>query len=287
MSSTLESGVASRRIEIEVGGADPVELRYLEAGEGPPVVLLHGIGLDAAAVSWRYALPGLARDRRVLAPDFPGHGESDKPEREYTTEYFVSVLREFLDALDLDGASLVGTSMGGAVAMGHLLEGGRAAALVLASSHGLGRDAPWRIPGYFLLRTPFFDSVLGANLGANPATVAGGLASMAVDPDPEFVADVRRTVTDPAVARTLGSWQRDEFRPCGLKTCYLDRLDELDVPTLLIHGNQDPIFPVAWSERASERLPDGRLVPFESCGHWSSREHPERFNRVVGQFLGA
>lgn len=57
------------------------------------------------------------------------------------------------------------------------------------------------------------------------------------------------------------------------------------MPTLLIHGREDPIFPIAWAERAAERIPDSEFVPFERCGHWPPREHPEKFDRVVGDFL--
>lgn len=280
----LKAGVESRRIEIEVGG-ESIGLRYLTAGESddPPVVLLHGIGLDAASVSWKHALPHLAREHRVVAPDLPGHGESDGMD-DYTNESYIDVLDAFLGALGIERASLVGISMGGAVALGHALDDGeRIERLVLVDSYGLGRDAAWRPGGAALLNTPGFDGWLGAGL-LNPALVASSLASLTVTPSSGFVADVQRAV-GPTAAGALGAWQRDEFRACGLRTCYLDRLDELDVPTLLIHGREDPIFPIAWSERAAERIPTSEFVAFERCGHWPPREHPEKFERVVGDFL--
>ena len=277
-------GVESKRIGIDVGD-ESIGIRYLAAGEGECVILLHGIGLDAASVSWKHTLPALAEDHCVIAPDFPGHGESDEAS-EYTMESYRAVLAGLFDALDIERASLVGISMGGAVALGHALDHQeRVERLVLADSYGLGRDAAWRPGGAALLNTPGIDGWLGAGL-ANPALVASSLAGLTVTPSPEFVADVERAV-EPSAASALAAWQRDEFRACGLRTCYLDRLDELDVPTLLIHGREDPIFPIAWSERAADRIPDGEFVPFERCGHWPPRERSEKFDRVVGDFLRA
>jgi pimeloyl-ACP methyl ester carboxylesterase len=275
-------GVESKRISVEAGD-ESLDIRYLAAGEGDPVLLLHGIGLDAASVSWKHTLPHLAANHRVIAPDFPGHGESDGTD-EYTMASYRAVLDGLLDALDIERASLVGISMGGAVALGHALDNGeRIEQLVLVDSYGLGRDAPWRPGGAALLNTPGFDGWLGAGL-LNPALVASSLAGLTVNPAPGFVTDVQRAV-GPTAARALGTWQRDEFRACGLQTCYLDRLDELDVPTLLMHGREDPIFPIAWSERAAERISDSEFEAFERCGHWPPREHPEKFNRLVSDFL--
>lgn len=276
-----QADAESKRIEVDTGG-ESVDIRYLTAGEGDPVILLHGIGLDAASVSWKHLLPHLAENHRVIAPDFPGHGESDGAE-EYTMASYLAVLDGLLDALAIERASLVGISMGGAVALGHALDDERIERLVLVDSYGLGRDAPWRPGGAALLNTPGFDGLLGVGL-LNPALVATSLAGLTVNPSSGFISDVQRAV-GPAAARALGAWQRDEFRACGLQTCYLDRLDELDVPTLLVHGREDPIFPIAWSERAAERIPTSEFVPFERCGHWPPREHPEKFDRVVSDFL--
>ncbi|WP_049901695.1 alpha/beta fold hydrolase [Halococcus agarilyticus] len=287
MQTQSTAHVESKRVGVAVDG-DSVELRYLAAGQAEadesPIVLLHGIGLDAAGVSWKHLLPQLGRENRVLAPDLPGHGESDAPDIAYTTDYYRDTLQAFLASLDVENVRLVGISMGGALALGHALDGGQVERLVLVDSYGLGRDAPWRPGGYGLLRTPGFDQFLSAGFKSNPAAVAGSLASLTVATSPEFVADVQKSITTDA-ARALARWQRDEFRASGLKTCYRDRLGELDVPTLLVHGREDPIFPVAWSERAAERIPEASCEIVERCGHWPPREQSEGFNRVVGEFL--
>lgn len=105
------------------------------------------------------------------------------------------------------------------------------------------------------------------------------------DRDPAFVADVREAVSDPATARALVSWQRSEFGACGLRTCYLDRLGELSRPTLLIHGRDDPVFPVTCAVRAHDRIEQSTFHAVDRCGHWSPREQPAQFNRLVRDFL--
>jgi pimeloyl-ACP methyl ester carboxylesterase len=166
MAAQTGQDVASRRVDLDVRterDTSEVGVRYFDAGTGggdegkPPVVLLHGIGLDAAAISWKRVVPVLARDRRVLALDFPGHGGSDKPARSYTTPYYAGVLDAFLDSIDVERAALVGISMGGGIALGRALDSPeRVSRLVLVDSHGLGRDAPWRAPGFLSLWMPGF-----------------------------------------------------------------------------------------------------------------------------------
>jgi pimeloyl-ACP methyl ester carboxylesterase len=134
--TTMSPRITSDRVELTVDG-DDIGLHYRTGGSGPPLVLLHGIGLDAATVSWRHALPALAGDRTVYAPDLPGHGESDKPDRAYTTAYYLEVIEAFLDELDIDEPALGGLSMGGALALGHTLDSGPVERLVLVDSYGL------------------------------------------------------------------------------------------------------------------------------------------------------
>ncbi len=274
-------GIDSERTTLTVDG-DDVGIRCLTGGEGPPLVFLHGIGIDAATVAWRHALPALATEYSVYAPDLPGHGESDKPRRTYTTDYFVEALDAFLADRGLEGAGLVGLSMGGAVALGHALDGGDPERLVLVDSYGLGEDAHWRSPAGALVRSPFGGGLLWGSVSTR-AGVRTCLAGLAGDGVPEsLVEDVRGAVSRASV-RTLRSWQRHEFRARGLRTDYSDRLRALDVPTTLVHGERDPLFPVSWSRRAAERLSSAELRVFEGCGHWPPRERPSAFVRAVAR----
>ena len=280
----------SKQVTVATGSrrrrANETTVRYLDAGEGPPVVLLHGIGLDAAAISWKHAIPELADTHRVIAPDLPGHGESDKPRRRYTTEYYIETLDAFLTELGLETVSLAGISMGGCIALGYALEND-VDRLALVDSYGLGTDAPWRPMAAMGLRLPLAGTALWQTMGVNEGTVRDTLRGYVTRASEEFVGEIHDVLQDPDCGRTLRSWQRSEFRADGFKTCYLDELADLRAPTLLVHGDDDTLLPASWSERAAAELTDSELHVFENCGHWPPREHPERFNSVLAEFLAS
>lgn len=281
----------SRHVSLSVPGPDgsrgepdEVSVRYRVAGEGPPLVLVHGVGLDAGDVSWRYALPALAGSHRVYAPDLPGHGDSEKPDRRYTTPYFRTALEAFLDRLGLNGAGLVGVSMGGGIALGHALDN-PVEKLVLVDSYGLGADAGWRPPAWAMLRTPFAHRTWWRSIASSRFAVRTHLDTLTGDSAPrDLVEDVYRAVQVTDVGRTVASWQRSEFRATGLRTDHSDRLAGLDADVLFVHGAADPLIPMGWSKRAAE-VTGGELALFEDVGHWPPREQPERFNRRVRTFL--
>ncbi|MFB6166585.1 MAG: alpha/beta fold hydrolase [Haloarculaceae archaeon] len=261
-------------------------IRYRDVGDGPPVVLLHGVGLDAARISWKHAIPALAETHRVIAPDLPGHGDSDKPNRRYTTDYYIDVVESFVDALDLASVAVAGISMGGAIALGYALRND-VERLALIDSYGLGTDAPWRPAASVALRVPVMDQLLWNTMGMTEGTVRGTLSGYTDQAPPEFVEEVHEIMQDPACGRTLRSWQRSEFRACGFRTCYLEELSDLSVPTLLVHGENDTLLPSTWSERAAARLPDSELHVLADCGHWPPRERPSRFNGLLTDFFAS
>ena len=100
---------------IEVEG---LRVHYQTAGQtAAPVLLLHGGGYDSASLSYKHSFGPISQYHRVIAPDWPGYGESDKPRVRYSTEYYMDFLGRLMDALGLEKASLVGISMGGAVSL--------------------------------------------------------------------------------------------------------------------------------------------------------------------------
>lgn len=276
----------SRTATVTPAGADPVSLRYLVAGDGPPVVLVHGIGIDAAGVSWKHVVPELASDHTVYALDLPGHGASEKPSIRYTTDYFRRALAAFIEDHGLAGAALAGVSMGGSVALAHALEDGDPERLALIDSYGLGGDAYWRPAAAVALRTPGLGQHIWSGVGSSKAAVRSSLAGLTGGtPAESFVEDVHRTVQDEAVLRTMRTWQRSEFRATGLRTDYSDRLAELSTPTLLVHGARDPLLPPSWSRQAHASLPDSELHVMEKCGHWPPRERPGAVAGLLESFL--
>ena len=280
----MSATIRSETVTLAADG-DSLDIHYRTGGDGPPLVFLHGIGLDAAGVSWRHALPALAADRTVYALDLPGHGDSDKPDRAYTTAYYRAVLAAFLDAVDVENPGLVGVSMGGAVALGHALDGGPVERLVLVASYGLGRDAYWRTAAAGIFHTPILGNTLWQGVSASKPAIRAGLRGLgAREPSQELVTDVDAVVT-PRTVRAMRRWQRHEFQARGFRTDFSDRLDELDVPTLLVHGDVDPLLPTQWSRRAGEAIDGASVDIVANCGHHPPRERPEYFNAALRTFL--
>lgn len=265
-------------------------IHYLQAGqEGPPVVLLHGSGIDDAGLSWRPTIPALAESHRVFAPDWPGHGQSDDPDEPPSGSYYESVLESFLDKLGLEAVTLVGISMGGGAALGHALDyPERVRSLVLIDSYGLRNTIPGGIGTYFLANTPFAGMLGRQWASASKSTARASLGQFVHDTSAvseEFVTEVRQRLKQPGAGDTFMAFQRNEFGPRGVQTHYADELDELAPATLLVHGREDPLIPVSWSVDAAESIPEANLQVLDRCGHWPTRERPDAFIDRLQSFL--
>lgn len=277
------------RTEVRYVRAGGRRVRCLVAGEGPPVVLLHGGGIDAAAVSWREAIPRLANDFTVYAPDWPGYGGSDEPETTPSTPYYHEVLVDLLDSLDLERVALVGISMGGGVALSVSLDHPeRVSRLVLVDSLGLGGVVPGGYLGYLFTRIPYVSELTWALLRRSRRLWALSLRGIVADPGAiteDLLDDVAWAGRQPNAGRAFRTFQWTEVDRRGLATDFSDRFAELRMPTLLVHGESDPLVPVAWAVRAERQIPDAELCVLENCGHWPPREQPDRFVEAVGPFL--
>ena len=269
---------------------DGLRIHYLKAGEGnEPVLLLHGGGYDSASLSYKHSIGPISEHHRVLAPDWPGYGQSDKPKMEYTTEYYVGFLGRLMDALGLKKASLVGISMGGAISLGFALRSPqRVERLVLVDSHGLGGEVPGGAASEALVRLPLLNRLVWASLKRSRKMVEGSLQTVFYDPGAvteDLVDEVHRLVKEPGAGRAWRSWQENEIGREGLRTNYVDRLHELAVPTLILHGAEDKYVPVSRARRAHTLIEDSELHVFPQCGHWLTLERPEELNRAVSEFL--
>src|ERR671921_2191742 len=126
--------VAVEKQDVEIDG---LPIRYLAAGEGPPLVLLHGAGDNT--LDWKWVMPHLTATHRVYAPDLPGSPDSARPAADYSPAFFERFVASFVDALGIGRATFVGNSLGGLVALRLVLsEPARVTALVLVDSAGLG-----------------------------------------------------------------------------------------------------------------------------------------------------
>jgi pimeloyl-ACP methyl ester carboxylesterase len=272
----------------EMVRAGDIDTFYLEAGSGPPVVLLHGLG--ATNASMLPPLWDLARDHRVLAPDLPGFGGSGKPMRSYDFHFFAEWLRDFLDAMGIERAVLVGNSLGGRVA----LEAGlslpeRVDRLVLlcpSPAFLRGRQA---VPLVRLLRPEL--AVVPMLL--THRTVVEVARSMFSKPDrlrsewyDSFADEFLRVFASPRGRVAFFSAARQVYleKPSG-EGGFWDRLPALKRPALFVWGEKDWLVPARFAHHIGEALPNCESIILEDCGHVPQYELPYRTNRLIRDFL--
>lgn len=264
-------------------------LHYYTAGDpdAPPVILLHGGGIDSAKIAWRLLIDPLAETYYVFALDLPGYGKSDPPPREpYTTPFLLRTLRDFIETLRFTSVTLVGLSMGGALALGYAVHRPlRVAQLVLVDTYGIQDTAPFHPFARLALRAPVLaQDAVWELTRANRMILWAGLSRIFFNPlavDPLLLQDAAESIR----LELFYEWLNTEITDDGCLTNYTPRLPELNMPTLLVHGRFDPSIPVGWARRAAGMLPYGELVEIPFCGHWPNRERPHRFNRAVLEFL--
>ena len=260
-----------------------VRVRYIEAGEGAPLVLVHG--LTSSKVAWRENIEALAERHRVYAVDLPGHGDSDKHDVNYDSAFIVGLMREFVLGLGHERVAMAGISLGGAVSLYTALEHpGMVSKLMLCGSGALGREIAMVIR---LASLP----VVGEFMLGGPLDNVGAMArkcfyDKGLVPE-EVVDELRRTNSLPGARDAALTIIRKYISVWGVKSPYVvtERLRELDVPTMLFWGVEDEIIPVEHAYRAVQAIPGAGLHVFEECGHWPQMEHPEKFNRLMLEFL--
>jgi pimeloyl-ACP methyl ester carboxylesterase len=268
-----------------------LRIHYLQAGtEGRPVLLLHGGGLDAAGLSFQKTIPALAKRHRVFAPDLPGFGQSDPMPVTWRVEECVEFVGRLLDALGLKRASLVGVSMGGAFAVGFtLLAPERVDRLVLVDSAGLGNEIPGGLLSYFRVQLPLLDELSWTAVAASRTLARRNLGAALVSQKQVFSEEVLdkylRLARRTGAGAAFRQLQRSEYQWTGMRTNYLDRLSEIEVPTLLVHGMEDKIVPVTWAKRAHGLIKNSTIELISECGHLPPIEKPDLFNRLIRRFL--
>lgn len=268
-----------------------LRIHYYSVGEtGSPVILLHGGGVDSAWLSWKLTMPALAKAHRVLAPEMPGYGKSDRPARfNHTIEAYGGIVRDFMAALGCARASFVGVSMGGALALHIGLKyPERVIKLAPVASYGLQRTAPAHFLSYLFTRLPVSANLVYAALRSNRAWTQAGLARIFADPTRltgDLVDDAYEEICKPKAGQAFASFQRHELLPNRLRTNYMTRLGEIAAPACFIHGDKDGLVPLVCAQEAAARLPGARLHVMRDCGHWPQREQPEVFNTIISEFL--
>jgi pimeloyl-ACP methyl ester carboxylesterase len=261
---------------------------YRTAGEGPPLLLVHGI--TSSSRTWESVIPLLAEHFTVIAPDLLGHGESAKPRGDYSLGAYASGVRDLTAALGYDRVTIVGHSLGGGIAMQFAYQfPERVERLVLVSSGGLGRAVHLALRSAALPGAEFVLPLLGAahlhRAGNALGRVVGALGFRS-GPDLREVSAGLASFGDWEARRAFVHTVRGVIEPGGQRVNASDRLYlAADVPTLLVWGEQDPIIPVRHGRRAHELMPGSRLEVFEDAGHFPHGSEPARFARVLREFV--
>jgi pimeloyl-ACP methyl ester carboxylesterase len=263
-------------------------VRYRIGGDGPVILLIHGI--TGSSAQWETTMELLESDYTVIAPDLLGHGESAKPRGDYSLGAYASGLRDLLAWLEMPAATVVGHSLGGGIAMQFAYQfPERCERLGLVNSGGLGREVNLllraaALPGAELvlpliaanwtrsvgLAVSDFVGRLGLRVGSDIAEMSRGYASL-IDGEARS-----------AFLHTL----RAVIEPGGQRVNAADRLYLAEeVPTLIVWGERDPMIPVKHAYTAHEAMPGSRLEIFSDAGHFAQLDEPVRFAAVLAAFM--
>jgi 4,5:9,10-diseco-3-hydroxy-5,9,17-trioxoandrosta-1(10),2-diene-4-oate hydrolase len=269
---------------VQVGS---INTRYwAEGSSGSPIILIHGLG--GFVESWLLNVYVLAEQHRVYAADLPGHGHTDKPvDWPYRVVDMANFVKDFMTALGIDHAHVIGHSLGGAVAARltimhpHMID-----KLVLESAAGLGREM---MLGLRLCSIPLVGEIFTRPSRDKATQTVTMLVNRPTENTDELIEMVYQLDSLPGAHRGYLKTLRANINVLGQRPrAYgpiVAGLEAITKPALAIWGKQDDVVPAAHAQVAAERLPDVRVELFDQCGHLPMLEKPDRFNDLVLEFL--
>ncbi len=263
-----------------------VNVHFLEVGKGQPIVFLHGLG--GSCRDWSANLPVFASNHRVVAMDFPGFGESDKPEVRYSIEWLTDVVEKFLQEQEIDQVNLVGHSMGGVVALNVASQPkSRVKKLVIIDAVGIGNKSEF---------------------------LAYAMAKKIMGPDTEwefvesFLKDQFRDMAEDLIEKQKPKTARDLFEslkmpiigkpllPMTPEVQMIASIFDFDIrpklasiqqPTLILWGARDSMASPQDASFLQTKIHASTLIVFPDSGHCPMMEYPALFNQELGKFLQA
>ena len=260
---------------------------YRRGGEGPVLLLLHGIA--GSSQTWVPAMRLLQRDFTVVAPDFLGHGDSATPLGDYSLGNHAASTRDLLDVLGIERATIVGQSFGGGVALQFAYQFPEICdRLVLVDAGGLGREVNWILR---LTTLPAAEYVMPAVFppfaGRAGNSVAQFLRSRGMrNPGAGEIWRSYESLTNSSKRRAFVRTMRAVIDPGGQSVSAVTRLYlAAHMPTLIVWGDKDRIIPVDHAHQAHAVMPHSRLAVMEGVGHFPHAEDPERFVEILVDFL--
>ena len=260
--------------------ANGIKTNYLEDGKGTPVVFVHGSGPGVTAyANWRLVMPGLAPHYRTLAPDMVGFGYTDRPAGvTYNVQTWADQTIGFMDALDIQTASVVGNSFGGGIALRMATQHPeRIDKLVLMGSMGVSfpiTDGLDRVWGY----QPSVE---------NMKAMLGIFAYSPELRDDDELARVRYEASiQPGFQEAFSSmFPAPRQSSVEAMTTPDEELRKISKETLIVHGRDDKVIPLENSYRLLQLIDRSQLHVFGHCGHWVQIEQADPFVRLVDDFI--
>jgi pimeloyl-ACP methyl ester carboxylesterase len=247
-------------------------IRYVEEGNSTEnLLLIHGLG--ASAERWEHVIPQFAKNYRVLVPDLIGFGLSDKPVVDYTTDYLSEFIRKFLKKLGIDSVSIIGSSLGGQIGAEFTYQNNSMVEkLVLISPSGIMKHSTPALDAYVMAALYPSDSS-----ASNAFQIMSGSKNIDKKTIKGFVQRMKLPNAKMAFMSTL----------LGLKDAEIisEKLVSIKSPTLIIWGENDPIIPIKYAQSFVSEIDDCRFVKMENCGHTPYVESPDKFYKIVFDFL--
>jgi pimeloyl-ACP methyl ester carboxylesterase len=264
------------------------DLSYVDSGSGPAVLFIHGI--LGSQRQWSRLVDDMDDHHRVVVPDLFGHGDSAKPLGDYSLSSHAAAMRDLLDHLGIERVTLVGHSLGGGIAMQFFyLFPERVERLVLVSSGGLGREVNVLLRAATL---PGAAQVLGVVASApvlsGVETLSKGASKVGWRPGADITATWRgfRALGNRESRHAFLATTRAVIDVGGQSISAHDHLDgALPVPTLVVWGTHDRMIPVEHARDVAAAVTGARLELFDGAGHFPHLEDPDRFARVLREFI--
>lgn len=264
---------------------------YKAGSEGPSIILLHGAGMDSATLSWDEVILPLSQFSCVYAVDLPGYGESEyKANITYSNEFYVEFVKELMDELSLSQAMFIGISMGGGIALGFALTyPSHVLALGLISTNGIAPKWNYHFITYhFYVNTPLNPlsyTLMRKSKAFIRQVVKAGLFYHTEDID-QLVEDIHKYAQSPHLGKAFMSFQQTEYLGSkGIRSYFKDRLHEIDVPVVIIHGKEERTVPVEEAQTAHQLIKQSELHLIDEARHWPQKEYPHTFVLIISQFI--
>jgi pimeloyl-ACP methyl ester carboxylesterase len=274
----------SRRCLLRVDGVDVhwVELGAADDSDPRPLVMIHG--LADSHRTWSRIAPTLARGRRLLMVDLPGHGMSARPDASYAVAWHARVIARWLEEIGAIDVDVVGHSFGGGVAQHLLLESAvRVRRLALVAAGGLGRHVAWPIR---LLGSTFVERFGQPWMAQGTRLTMRTIGSAFDRDDLEWLSRVNAT---PGTARSLSRTVRDVIALGGQKRALAQHVNEVErlPPIAIFWGAKDNVIPHAHADETLALLDGVHVVRFPESAHYPHRDAADAFARELARFFDA